>query len=71
MHGSVRTRKVAELPRGLTVAHLDFSYGRKQVLNDVTFAIDSGRFCALLGPNGAGKTTLFSLLTGLIRAEVG
>jgi ABC-2 type transport system ATP-binding protein len=68
---SLLIRKVAKLPRGLTVAHLDFSYGRKQVLKDVNFSIDSGRFCALLGPNGAGKTTLFSLLTGLIRAEVG
>lgn len=56
---------------GLSVEHLVFGYGRKQVLDDVSFAVGSGRFCALLGPNGAGKTTLFSLLTGLLRTRTG
>jgi ABC-2 type transport system ATP-binding protein len=68
---SVRAREVKKMPPGLSIEHLDFGYGQKQVLDDVTFVVDSGRFCALLGPNGAGKTTLFSLLTGLIRTRVG
>lgn len=49
----------------LEISHVSYSYGAKQALNDVSFALVPGRFTALLGPNGAGKSTLFSLLTRL------
>jgi len=50
----------------LRVSHVSLSYGAKTALDDVSFALPRGRFCALLGPNGAGKSTLFSLLTRLL-----
>lgn len=50
---------------GLRVQGLSHAYGSKQALDDVSFDVPQGRFCALLGPNGAGKSTLFSLLTRL------
>jgi len=50
---------------GLRVADLSYRYGSRVALDDVSFEIAPGDFCALLGPNGAGKTTLFSLLTRL------
>jgi len=56
---------------GLDVSHVSFSYGARRALDDVSFAVAPGRFCALLGPNGAGKSTLFSLLTRLIVTRVG
>ena len=56
---------------GLRVSDLRYSYGAKTALEDVSFEIDRGRFCALLGPNGAGKSTLFSLLTRLFVAPSG
>ena len=55
----------------LRVDGLSYSYGDKQALTDVSFAVESGQFCALLGPNGAGKSTLFSLLTRLFVAPQG
>jgi ABC-type multidrug transport system ATPase subunit len=55
----------------LSVAQLSFAYGSKQALQDVSFEIASGEFCALLGPNGAGKTTLFALLTRLFLPQQG
>ncbi len=55
----------------LRVENLEFHYGSKPVLNDVSFVIQEGRFCGLLGPNGAGKSTLFSLLTGLLTIQEG
>lgn len=50
---------------GLRVTNLGYRYGSRIALDDVSFEIAPGAFCALLGPNGAGKTTLFSLLTRL------
>lgn len=50
---------------GLRVQGLTHRYGTKLAVNNVSFAIERGRFCALLGPNGAGKSTLFALLTRL------
>jgi ABC-2 type transport system ATP-binding protein len=54
---------VSEL--ALEVKQLNFSYGKKQVLHDLTFNIEVGQCSFLLGPNGAGKSTLFSLITRL------
>ena len=56
---------------GLAVADLSYAYGPKQALDDVSFEVASGSFCALLGPNGAGKTTLFALLTRLFLPNKG
>ncbi len=55
----------------LSVKGLSYSYGAKQALDDISFDVPTGQFCALLGPNGAGKSTLFSLLTRLRVAAEG
>lgn len=57
--------------KGLAVSHVGFRYGERKALDDVSFNVEPGRFCALLGPNGAGKSTLFALLTRLIVADEG
>ncbi|MGP6086142.1 ABC transporter ATP-binding protein [Antarctobacter jejuensis] len=59
------------MDEGLRVEGLSFSYGAKQALDDVSFEVPKGRFCALLGPNGAGKSTLVALLTRLLVAPGG
>lgn len=56
---------------GLSVSKLNFHYGAKQALEDVSFSVGKGEFCALLGPNGAGKSTLFNLLTRLFTPPSG
>ena len=56
---------------GLEISHVGFHYGERKALDDVSFNVEPGRFCALLGPNGAGKSTLFALLTRLIVADEG
>ena len=55
----------------LEVRKICKSYGKKQVLQDLSFAIQAGEVYGLLGPNGAGKTTAISILCGLIEADRG
>ncbi len=55
----------------LELKEVDFSYGKKQVLDKVSFNIKKGEFSVLLGLNGAGKSTIFSLITRLLKLEVG
>ena len=50
---------------------IGYRYGRRPVLQEVSFALAAGRFHALLGPNGAGKSTLFGLMTRLLALQQG
>ncbi len=45
------------------------SYGRTRALDNVSFAVESGRIVGLIGPNGAGKTTALKAVLGLTRFE--
>ena len=49
----------------LELKNIDYSYGKKRVLNNISFCIKEGTFSVLLGLNGAGKSTIFSLITRL------
>jgi lipopolysaccharide export system ATP-binding protein len=41
-------------------------YGRRKVVDGVSFDLHAGEVVGLLGPNGAGKTTTFRMTTGQI-----
>ena len=40
-------------------------------VNDISFAIDDGKFASIIGASGSGKSTLLSLLGGLDRPSEG
>lgn len=47
------------------------SYGARQAVKGISFAIRAGETLGLLGPNGAGKTTTVSMIAGLITPDSG
>lgn len=46
-------------------------YGKRTVVNEVSFNVKQGEIVGLLGPNGAGKTTSFYMTTGLVESNGG
>jgi lipopolysaccharide export system ATP-binding protein len=60
------------IPRQRLVAKgLQKTYGRRQVVKDVSLEVAEGEVVGLLGPNGAGKTTSFYMVVGLVRSDAG
>lgn len=56
--GSVQVPKSHDI----TFDHVDFSYGDRKIIDDVSFTIPEGTTTAIVGPSGSGKTTLTSLM---------
>lgn len=55
----------------VALEHIDFGYGDKQVLHDISMQIEAGKTVALLGHSGSGKTTLAQLILGLYAPQHG
>jgi branched-chain amino acid transport system ATP-binding protein len=55
----------------ITVEGLHKSYGKIEVLRNVSFSVEERETFAVIGPNGAGKSTLFRVVTGEVAAEQG
>lgn len=53
---------INEFKEVLTLHDLNFFYGEKQILNDITLHIKKGKTIALVGPSGGGKSTLLDLI---------
>lgn len=51
--------------------NVSLGYGKRHVLQGLTFDIQKGEFLGIIGPNGAGKTTLLRGILGLIRPRAG
>jgi len=61
-------------PSGREVLQVDGvskSFGARQVLRDVSFAIERGERVAVVGPNGIGKSTLLNIVRGALGPDAG
>ncbi len=55
----------------LEVRNLSKSYGKKEVLKNISFSLNRGKVMGVLGPNGEGKTTLLNTIVGLLYQSSG
>lgn len=45
--------------------------GKRKIVENINFDINSGEIFGFLGPNGAGKTTTIKMITGLLKIDEG
>jgi lipopolysaccharide export system ATP-binding protein len=71
----INSTVVKESPRAIPVVlradGLVKIYGKRRVVDGVSFHVNKGEIVGLLGPNGAGKTTSFRMVCGLISSNGG
>ncbi|MGV0970311.1 MULTISPECIES: ABC transporter ATP-binding protein [unclassified Empedobacter] len=55
--------------KSIEIKDLNFSFGSKQILNQVNLNVPKGSIYGYLGRNGAGKSTTIKLLLGLLNSK--
>lgn len=56
--------ELKEVTKGINIRQLNYHYGDKQVLDNLSFEIEAGKKYAIIGASGSGKTTLMKILLG-------
>lgn len=56
---------------GMTAEHVYKSFGKEQVLSDVSLSVPPGKIVGVVGGNGSGKTVLMKCLCGFLRPDKG
>lgn len=60
-----------EESQGIVVDHVYKSFGKEQVLNDISFTIPPGSIYGVVGNNGSGKTVLMKCICGFMKCDQG
>ena len=55
----------------ISLENISLTFGKRKILDNVSFKINYGQILGMLGPNGVGKSTIFNLITGLIKPDFG
>ena len=72
--GIIKKFRIKSFKKNKTLVALNkisISYGKRRILEDVSFNINKGEILGMLGPNGVGKSTIFNIITGQIKPDVG
>ncbi len=55
----------------LTINNVNKSFGKRQVLKNISFSLEKGEFVSLVGVSGSGKSTLLNIIAGLEKSDNG
>lgn len=55
----------------LSMQNIEKSFGKHQVLKDISFSVDEGEVVSIIGPSGSGKSTLLRCATFLETIDSG
>ena len=55
----------------VVAGNVNFFYGDRIILKDLSFSVTKGDFFIIIGPNGSGKTTLLKIIANLLRIKKG
>ena len=59
------------ITNAIEIRGISKTYGKKKVIDDVSFDVVAGEITLLAGPNGAGKSTLLRMICGLEEPDTG
>lgn len=55
----------------LSVKNINKSFGKRKIINDMSFQVNGGEIFGFLGPNGSGKTTTIKMIMGFLFPDSG
>ncbi|WP_153723069.1 ABC transporter ATP-binding protein [Sporosarcina cascadiensis] len=55
----------------IQVKDISFSVPEKQILHDISFSLDRGKFIGIIGPNGSGKSTMLKIIYRYLKQTSG
>lgn len=55
----------------ILIDNVNFAYGKKQILKDVSLSIKKGEYVVVMGKTGSGKSTLLQLVPALLKPNAG
>ncbi len=55
----------------LRLEKISLHFGKRKILENLTFNLNQGEILGLLGPNGVGKSTIFNIIIGLLKPNYG
>ncbi len=55
----------------LKLEKISLHFGKRKILENLTFSLNQGEILGLLGPNGVGKSTIFNIIIGLLKPNYG
>ena len=64
----VKPRKI-NVSNAIVFQKASFSYGKKEVLKNVSFSIGKGEYVSIIGETGSGKSTMLQLIPGLLKCN--
>ena len=55
----------------LRLEKISVYFGKRKIIEDLSFNLNQGEILGLLGPNGVGKSTIFNIIIGLLKPNYG